>query len=64
MGAPDALSADQLTKLGALTRDAPQIDRRVTVGSGGEYTLEIPMRSNDVVLVVLASERETRATGF
>jgi xylan 1,4-beta-xylosidase len=64
MGAPGSLSAGQLTKLDALTRDAPETDRRVTVDSGGEYTLEIPMRSNDVVLVILAPEREARATGF
>lgn len=60
MGMPASLSADQLSKLRKLTRDVPETDRKVTVGSSGEYTMDIPMRSNDIVLVVLASERDRR----
>jgi xylan 1,4-beta-xylosidase len=57
MGAPVSLSASELKKLRELTRDAPYIDQRITVGSSGEYILEIPMRSNDVVLATLVAER-------
>jgi xylan 1,4-beta-xylosidase len=57
MGAPVSLSAAQLGKLQELTRDAPESDRKITIGSSGEYTLQVPMRSNDIVLVVLKSDR-------
>ena len=53
MGAPESLSASQLKKLRELTRDAPESDRKIAIGTTGEHTLEIPMRSNDVVLLVL-----------
>jgi xylan 1,4-beta-xylosidase len=55
MGAPAALTTSQLNKLGGLTRDAPETNRKVTVGSSGEYTVDIPMRSNDIVLVQLTA---------
>jgi xylan 1,4-beta-xylosidase len=58
MGMPASLSAQQLSKLRELTRDQPEIDRKVTIGANGEFMLEIPMRSNDVVLATLASERQ------
>jgi xylan 1,4-beta-xylosidase len=58
MGAPESLSAGQLSKLRELTRDTPQTERKITIGSNGEYTLEIPMRSNDVVLVTVMAESE------
>lgn len=60
MGAPTALSADQLKKLRSLTRDVPETNRKVTVGSSGEYTVDIPMRTNDIVLVVLTSDGDAR----
>jgi len=53
MGMPDKLSAEQLDKLGALTKDAPEIEREVSIGKNGAYSLTVPMRSNDVVLVTL-----------
>jgi endoglucanase len=56
MGAPASLSDSDLKKLRDMTRDAPQTDRRISVASSGEYTVEIPMRSNDVVLVTLTAE--------
>ena len=58
MGAPTALSADQLNKLRGLTRDVPESNRKVTVGPKGEYTVDVPMRTNDVVLVTLTPELE------
>ncbi|WP_407067662.1 GH39 family glycosyl hydrolase [Marilutibacter alkalisoli] len=56
MGAPASLSDSQLEKLHELTRDLPETDRRIEIGPAGEHTLEIPMRSNDVVLVTLTPE--------
>jgi xylan 1,4-beta-xylosidase len=58
MGAPAALTGDQLTTLRELTRDIPETNRKIRVGVGREYTLVIPMRANDVVLAMLV--RETR----
>ncbi|SDR12307.1 xylan 1,4-beta-xylosidase [Pseudoxanthomonas sp. CF125] len=60
MGAPASLSASQLGKLRELTRDLPETDRRIEIGPAGEHTLEVPMRSNDVVLVTLTLEPEGR----
>jgi xylan 1,4-beta-xylosidase len=60
MGAPASLSTSQLDQLQGLTRDAPEIDRDITVGPSGEYTMEVPMRSNDVVLVELTATRDGR----
>jgi xylan 1,4-beta-xylosidase len=60
MGAPASLSDGQLDRLHDLTRDAPETDRRIRVGLSGEYTFEVPMRSNDVVLVTLTPESGTR----
>lgn len=56
MGAPAALSAEQLNKLQDLTRDVPEASRKVTIGPSGDYSLDVSMRTNDVVLVVLTPE--------
>jgi xylan 1,4-beta-xylosidase len=56
MGAPTALSAEQLSKLQGLTRDVPETNRKLTVGPNGEYSVDVPMHTNDVVLVTLAAE--------
>lgn len=53
MGAPTALSAEQLNQLQGLTRDVPETDRKVTVGASGDYSVDVSMRTNDVVLVTL-----------
>ena len=53
MGRPASLSAAQLRELQQLTRDLPETDRRMRVGSDGRLALRVPMRSNDVVLVTL-----------
>lgn len=53
MGAPDKLTPAQLEQLDALTKDAPETDRVVTVGKSGAFSVKVPMRSNDVVLVTL-----------
>lgn len=56
MGLPKTLDAAQRRKLQQLTRDQPIVDRVVTVGAGGQFHLDLPMRSNDVVLVKLSRE--------
>ncbi len=53
MGAPKELTPEQLDRLQTLTRDLPEIDRRVRVEKSGSYKLSLPMRSNDVVLVTI-----------
>jgi xylan 1,4-beta-xylosidase len=53
MGKPDKLSPAQLAKLQSLTRDTPEKNQVVRVGANGSYSLTVPMRSNDVVLVTL-----------
>ena len=60
MGAPASLNDAQLGKLRELTRDLPETERRIRIGSAGTYTLEIPMRSNDVVLVTLTPKPGAR----
>jgi xylan 1,4-beta-xylosidase len=57
MGAPKDLSPGQLSQLQALTRDVPETDRVVRVGAKGSFGLDLPMRSNDVVLVTLKPAR-------
>ena len=53
MGAPKDLTPEQLDRLRTLTRDLPKIDRAVHVGNNGSYAFLLPMRCNDVVLVML-----------
>ena len=52
MGSPKDLSAEQIKELNELTQDRP--DRQSLRSSkDGELRVKVPMRSNDVVLVVL-----------
>jgi xylan 1,4-beta-xylosidase len=53
MGAPKELTPAQVEQLHALTKDAPESDRTVTVGKNGALDVAVPMRANDVVLVTL-----------
>lgn len=53
MGSPSSLDARQLDRLHALTADAPEIDRSMRAGRDGQLSLDLPMRSNDVVLVTV-----------
>ena len=53
MGAPKTLTPVQVEQLAALTRDAPESDRVITIGKDGAFDITVPMRSNDVVLVTL-----------
>lgn len=53
MGSPTSLNPAQLGELQGLTRDVPETNSIVRVGRDGTYRLNLPMRSNDVVLAVL-----------
>ncbi|MBU4432857.1 MAG: beta-xylosidase [Alphaproteobacteria bacterium] len=53
MGAPNSLTPAQIQALNGLTTDTPEIDRAVTVGAQGTFSLDLPMRQNDIVLVTL-----------
>jgi xylan 1,4-beta-xylosidase len=52
MKAPASLNPAQLTQLQGLTQDQPEV-RKVTVGTNGKASLNLPMSSNDIVLVTL-----------
>jgi xylan 1,4-beta-xylosidase len=54
MGSPQALAADQLQRLQGLTLDRPEIERAVRVGRDGGVSLDLSMRTNDLVLVRLS----------
>lgn len=51
MGSPKDLTPAQLAELQALTRDLPEAARNVRIGSDGRFSMTIPMRTNDVVLL-------------
>ena len=53
MGAPRHVTPTQLDQLNLLTRDLPEVDRVVRVVKEGSYEFSLPMRSNDVVLVMV-----------
>ena len=53
MGSPASLSPEQVRDLNAMTTDKPEIDREVTIGATGDFSLDLPMRQNDLVLVTL-----------
>ncbi len=53
MGLPTHLEPAQLAELNKLTRDLPETDLAVRVGENGSYEFQLPMRTNDVVLVTL-----------
>jgi xylan 1,4-beta-xylosidase len=53
MQSPVRLSAPQLAQLQALTRDLPERNQIVTVAANGRFTINLPMRSNDVTLLTL-----------
>ena len=53
MKLPNRLSAQQIDQLQALTRDLPETDRPVTVSPRRSFDLDLPLRTNDVLLVRL-----------
>jgi xylan 1,4-beta-xylosidase len=57
MGSPSKLTVKQLAALKRLTRDVPEVRRTVAVPLTGTYAIEVPMRTNDVVLLQLERRR-------
>ena len=53
MGKPTTLSAAQRAKLQSLTRDLPERNALVQVPARGGYSLTLPMRTHDVLLVTM-----------
>ena len=53
MGSPAALSAQQLAELQRLTEDKPERLETIDVPASGQLDLNLPMRSNDVILIEL-----------
>jgi len=53
MGSPKDLTPAQLDELQGLTRDVPELVTQVSVGSDGRHSLQLPVRTNDVVLLQL-----------
>jgi xylan 1,4-beta-xylosidase len=51
MGSPKSLTQEQLNHLQALTRDLPEKNDRVRAGKDGTLLVDVPMKSNDIVLV-------------
>lgn len=54
MGSPKDLTAPQIEHLNQLTRDALETDRTVRSSPQGTLAVEIPMSSNDIVLMQLS----------
>lgn len=57
MGSPKDLSATQVAKLNALTRDVPELHRTERTSRDGTILLTLPMHSNDIVLVTVEPKR-------
>jgi xylan 1,4-beta-xylosidase len=53
MGSPSTLTRAQLGELQSLTRDLPETSRAISIGRDGRFSMRVPMRGNDVVLVLL-----------
>jgi xylan 1,4-beta-xylosidase len=63
MGMPKQLTAVQVDQLQALTRDRAEIDRWITISPKGSFDVNLPMRTNDILLVRLerAAGREGKS---
>jgi xylan 1,4-beta-xylosidase len=53
MGKPETISQAQLSKLQSLTRDLPERNVVVQVSKAGPYSLTLPVRTHDVLLVTM-----------
>jgi xylan 1,4-beta-xylosidase len=56
MGSPKDLTAKQIGELNKLTDDHPEKRQSLRSNNDGEITVALPMRSNDIVLVVLTRQ--------
>jgi len=59
MGSPNHLTPEQTAKLNDVSRDLPETYRTVDCRKDGTAEIEIPMNSNDIVLVKLVRIRST-----
>lgn len=57
LGMPKTLTAAQLRQLQGLTRDLPEIDKVVRVGTRGSFAYRLPLATNDLALVTLEPAR-------
>jgi xylan 1,4-beta-xylosidase len=53
MGSPAKLTVRQVGILQSLTRDVPEVRRAAAIPATGAYSIQVPMRTNDVVLLQL-----------
>jgi len=60
-GLPTNLDARQIAFLQRLTRDIPETSRIVRVGSSGMFRRQIPIRTNDIILVKLTPTHTSQA---
>jgi xylan 1,4-beta-xylosidase len=60
MGSPTHLTKQQIEELNELTCDMPETDKLVQSRKDGTVEITVPMNSNDIVLVKLVREANTR----
>jgi xylan 1,4-beta-xylosidase len=53
LGSPKDLTTAQLAELQGPASDVPESVRQISVGGDSRYSLQLPMRTNDVVLLQL-----------
>lgn len=53
MGSPKDLSPAEVAKLNNLTRDVPEVEKTMRAGGDGSIELMVPMRSNDIALILI-----------
>jgi xylan 1,4-beta-xylosidase len=58
MGSPKDLNPDQVTRLNELTRDLPEKDQIVRSATDGVLQIDLPMNSNDILLIELRKAEE------
>ena len=56
MGSPKDLNPDQVARLNELTRDLPEKNQVVRSGTDGVLEIDLPMNSNDILLIDLRKE--------
>jgi len=56
-GLPKDLTAEQIAVLQGLSSDVPEMEIKLEVGRNGSFSREIPIRTNDVILIKLKRMR-------
>lgn len=60
LGAPRDLTESQIAHLNGLTRDLPEKNQVVCSRNDGNVEIDLPMNSNDIVLVTLRPDHEAK----